>query len=138
MRIVMRDLLRHERERARTRREVIASSLAFDADAPDSNPAPDVALSEARKLERLRRLGGVLRERLLDKSRALRVFDLGCQGVEDAAEMARLVGCSVGEIYDANRQISYHAAKVLAEEELAEAARMKALRDQATKKKETA
>ena len=134
MRIAMADLLKVERSRARTRREVIASNLAFDADAPDHGPKPDEALSDARGLARLRRLGGILRERISHKARTLQVFDYGSQGIEGADELARVIGCKVSEIYDANRQIAYHAAKILAEEEQAEADRMKGLRERAKNK----
>lgn len=134
MRIVMRDLLKHQRSRASARREVIASSLAFDPDTPDPHPEPDEALSAARLRAWLGRLGGVLRERLSHNQRTLQVFDHGCKGDEDGEELAGLIGCTAQDIYDANRQIRYHADKILAEEEQAEAARMKELRERAKKK----
>jgi hypothetical protein len=136
MRIVMGDLRKRERSRAHTRREILDSSLAFDADAPDPRPEPDDALSDARGLARLRRLGGILRERISHKPRTLQVFDHGGDGIEDASELARLIGCTVLEVYDANRQIAYHAAKILAEEEQAEVEQMKSLRERARKNKE--
>jgi DNA-directed RNA polymerase specialized sigma24 family protein len=136
MRMVLADLAKRERRSARKRREVLDSTFAFDESLPNPGPAPDEALSDARGLERLRHLGGKLRERISHKPRAVQVFDHAYQGVEDADELARLIGCTVSEIYDANRQIAYHAAKVLAEEEQAEAERMKSLRERAKKNKE--
>jgi hypothetical protein len=137
MRIVMRDLLKKQRSRARTRREVTASSLPFDADAPDPNPISDQALDAARLDARLRRLGGILRERLSRNARTLQVFDLGCNGHDDATELARLIGCTPQDIYDANRQIRYHTSRILAEESQAEDGGMRVLRDRATKKEPT-
>lgn len=78
----------------------------------------------------------MLRARLLPFPHALQVFDYGCQGVETGDELARLIGCSVGDVCQANRQIARHAAKVLAEDRRNEEAKMKELRDRA-KKKET-
>jgi hypothetical protein len=133
MRIVMHDLRKLERERARTRREIPPGVLGFDADAPDPQPQPDEALDEARGLARLRRLGGMLRERIGHNARTLQVFDHNCQGVEAAEELSRLIGCSVAEVYDCNRQIAYHANHILAEEEQSEATRMKEMRESAKK-----
>jgi DNA-directed RNA polymerase specialized sigma24 family protein len=136
MRIVMRDLARRERRSAQARREVLETTLAIDESTTGKEPGADEALTDARRLDWLRMMGGKLRARLSRLPRALQVFDYACQGVEDSAELARLVGCPVGDVYQANRQIARQAAKVLAEERKSEAARMKELRERA-KKKET-
>jgi hypothetical protein len=131
MRIVIRDVARRERRSALARRE-IADSPAIEI-ASHPGPAPDEAVSDARMVERLRRLGGILRQRIAHDARMLQVFDRGCEGVEGAAELARLLDCSVHEIYAANRQIARHAMQVLAEDQSAETARMKDLRRAAEK-----
>jgi DNA-directed RNA polymerase specialized sigma24 family protein len=132
MRIVLRDLAKRERRSARPRREILDS--AMDETMEHAGPAPDEALHDARTAERLRRLGGILRQRISPSPRALQVFDLGCEGVEGADELARALHCSVREVYVANRYIARHAAQVKAEDEAAQAARMKNLRDSAKKK----
>jgi DNA-directed RNA polymerase specialized sigma24 family protein len=134
MRIVIRDLARRGWRSARARREVVEPTFAFDDRMQHPGPPPDEAVSDARTLERLRRLGDIVRQRVSHKPLTLQVFDLGYQDIDDADEMARLLGCKVNEVYDANRQIARHAARVLAEEEKKEALRMKDLREKAKKK----
>lgn len=131
-RIVMKDLARRSRRSARARKEVLDGRLATDETMADSHDPPDEALGQARELDRDRRLGGVLRERL--DPLTLRVFEQRRQGQDDGAELARLCECSVQEVYDANRSIAYHASRILAEEREAEAAGMKSLQKQAKRK----
>jgi RNA polymerase sigma factor (sigma-70 family) len=131
-RIVMREIVRRSRRSARARKEVLDGRLATDETMADSNDPPDEALGQARELDRDRRLGGVLRERL--DPLTLRVFEQRRQGQDDGAELARLCECSVQEVYDANRSIAYHASRILAEEREAEAAGMKSLQKQAKRK----
>jgi len=131
MRIVIRDLARRQRRSARARREIVDSVM--DETMAHPRPPADEALSDARGLERRRRLGGILRERIAHNARTLQVFDRTCEGIEDAGELARLLGCTVADVYAANRQIARHAAQVLAEDEAAEVARMKDVRQAAKK-----
>jgi hypothetical protein len=133
MRIVMRDLARLDRRAARARREV-ADSKAI-ARAQSEIPSAEDAFSDKSRLEWMRRMAERLRERLLSRGRALRVLDARVDGVERAEDLARLLDCPVEEIYDANRQIAYHAAQVLADERTAEATMMKAKRERAMKGK---
>jgi DNA-directed RNA polymerase specialized sigma24 family protein len=130
-RVVMVDLAKARRRRAATRREVPGDLLALAEEMPHAGPAPDEALSDARLRGRLERLGGRLRESIGHLPRAVQVFDLGCQGVEKPDEQAHAIGCDVREVYEANRQIARHAARVLADEQKEEAARMNALREKA-------
>jgi len=127
-RIVMREIVRRGRRSARARKEVLDGRLATDETMADSSEA----LGLARELDRARRLGGVLRERL--DPLTLRVFEQRRQGQDDGAELARLCECSVREVYDANRTIAYHASRILAEERKSEAAGMKKLQKQAKTK----
>lgn len=135
-RIVMRDLARRARRSARARREVLDGRLAFDETTGDEGDLADAALEQARELERDRRLGGLLGQRL--DPMALRVFGHRCQGKDDCAELAIVCQCSVEDVYDANQRIAYHAGRILAEEREAEAAKMKDLQEQAKKKKKWA
>jgi len=131
MRIVMTDLARREHRSARARREVLSWKKVKRARSPGL-PA-DEALDDAREIHRLQHNGEILRERLATRPRALQVFDARRAGTERADDLARLLGCPVEEIYDANEQIAYHAARVLAGEQEAEEARMTELRDRAKK-----
>jgi hypothetical protein len=131
MRMVMTDLARRERRSSRARHEILSPKKVKRA--RSLAPIADQALDDARRLDRMRRSGEVLRERLATRPRALQVLDARMEGTERADELAQLLGCQVEEVYEANRQIAYHAAKVLAEEQAAEDARMKELRDRAKK-----
>lgn len=110
--------------------------LAFDETTGDERELADGELEQARELERDRRLGGLLRQRL--DPMALRVFEHRCQGKDDCAELAIVCQCSVEDVYDANQRIAYQAGRVLAEERQAEADKMKDLQEQAKKKKKWA
>jgi DNA-directed RNA polymerase specialized sigma24 family protein len=115
MRIVIRDLARRERRSARTRREAPGMDIEeLERLAP--HPAPDAEglLHDARELERLRRMGATVRERIDRAERTAQVFDLACRGITRAADVATRLGCTVEEVYDSNEQIAYHAAKVRA------------------------
>jgi DNA-directed RNA polymerase specialized sigma24 family protein len=133
MRIVIRDLGVQERRKAARRLEV-GDPEAVD-NAEGTFPAPDQLVAEARNRERLERLGAVLRERIAHSERTAQVFDCACEGLEKAEEIAARVGCTVAEVYDSNRQIGYHAGRILAEERAAEKARMKALRERGKNQK---
>jgi RNA polymerase sigma factor (sigma-70 family) len=131
-RIVMKDLARRGRRSARARREVLDGRLATDETIADSHDLPDEALGLARDVDRDRRLAKVLRQRLDPET--LRVFELRCQGQNDASELARQCECSIPQVYDANQRIAYHASCILAEERKSEAAGMKNLQKQAKTK----
>jgi hypothetical protein len=131
-RMVMRDLGRRGRRSARARREVLDGRLATDETTADPRDPPDEALHGARELDRDRRLGGLLRQRL--RGTALHVFDRRCEGHDDGAEMARLCRCTIEQIYEANRTIAYQASRILAEERKTEAHKMKNLQTRAKKK----
>jgi DNA-directed RNA polymerase specialized sigma24 family protein len=123
MRIVLRDLARRERRSARARREVVDSRLVADLHTVDPAPTAEQAVSDARSLSRLRRLGAIVRDRLASSLRALQVFDLGAEGVDEVSEQAARLGCSPMEIRAAQQTIARHAQRVLQEDRREEARR---------------
>jgi hypothetical protein len=132
MRIVIREIAQKGWRSAQARREVLDEEIA-DAPASESVPRPDEAVDRSREAELHRELGRILRGRLVGLP--LAVFDRLCVDDEEScADMARALSCSVKEVYDANRVIAYHAAKVKAEYEQAEERRMKQARSRATKR----
>ena len=133
MRIVMRDLAKREQRSSRNRHEVLSPKKV--AKAQSMAPIADEALADARKLHRLQAMGEAVRERLATRPLALKVFDARMAGTERADDLSRLFARTVEEIYDANSQIVYHAANVLREQQEAEEAEMKELRERAIKEK---
>jgi DNA-directed RNA polymerase specialized sigma24 family protein len=137
MRLVM-DTLAIDRARSgHARFEVVNSSLAINEETMDPAPVPDKALHDARKLAWWRRLGDLLLEKVSARDPlAKSVFLAACEGAETPNEQAAKIGCTVAEVYEAQRRLKYHGACILAQDREAEAARMKALRASA-KKRET-
>jgi hypothetical protein len=133
MRMVMRDLTKQERRSSRNRHEVLSPKKVVKA--RSTAPVADVALADARATHRRHQMGEILRERLAARPFTLRVFDARLGGVERADDLARLFVCTIEEIYEANRQIVYHAANVLREQREAEDAEMKERRERARKDK---
>jgi DNA-directed RNA polymerase specialized sigma24 family protein len=131
MRFWMRKLNTKERRTSRARREVTEDHYAIDERTEDPHERPDDALAEARALARERELGKRLDERLAPLPRPKQVFALRREGIADCDEIARQCHCKVEEVYDANRQIAYYGACLLAEEREEEARRMKELRARA-------
>jgi DNA-directed RNA polymerase specialized sigma24 family protein len=132
-RLVMRDLARQWRLSAQSRREVLDDGTTLDETKDDLSDPPDDALDAARKNERDKKLGALLRQRL--DPLALRVFEQRCEGEDTATHLARVCKCSVDDVYDANRRIAYQASVILAEENEAEASRMMGLQKQSKKKR---
>lgn len=134
MRLVM-DRIAIERARGGHRRfEVLDEGITFDQGTVDPKPPADEALHAERNLAWLRHLGTVLMGRLRGKDPvALKVFEVACEGVEEPQEQAKRMGCPVEDVYEALRRLRYNGAKVRAEEEQAEAERMKRAREEARK-----
>ncbi|MGH7435517.1 MAG: sigma-70 family RNA polymerase sigma factor [Polyangiaceae bacterium] len=127
LRMVIRDLGRAMRDRAKTHRFDPLETIQDAVVSPERNP--EQAAARAEELERLVRLAEELRRRLaLRSERTLAVFDLICGGVERAADIAEHLGCPVEQVYDANRQIAYHAAQVSADDEAEQEAKTALLR----------
>jgi DNA-directed RNA polymerase specialized sigma24 family protein len=115
LRIVITDLGRQQRRSACERLWVPTENV--EEIAFDPRPDPERAAARAEELDRLVRLAEELRRRLAQRSeRTLAVFDLVCGGVERASDIAEHLGCPVEEVYDANEQIAYHAARINAED----------------------
>ena len=110
MRVVIRDLARDRRRIGAGRHEVLDEDEVRHARSPGQGSAD--LLSDAQDLDHLRRRGAILRARLADQPRAVAVFDLTCAGIDAPSEIAERLGCTVEEVYAANRQIIYHASKV--------------------------
>jgi hypothetical protein len=123
LRMVIRDLGRAARKRADRRPHARIDEIENSVRDPGRNP--EEAAARAEELERLVRLAEELRRRLAQRSeQTLAVFDILCTGLERAGDIAEQLGCPVEQVYDANRQIAYHAARVDAEEREQQEARM--------------
>jgi DNA-directed RNA polymerase specialized sigma24 family protein len=93
--------------------------------------------------ERRRTLGvhRMLAERLLERLRpkhplAVRVFEQKCQGIDEPAELARLLACSVDDVYDATQLLKRTAERIREEWEEEERRRMADLRKKEQEKKD--
>ncbi|HEV3189106.1 MAG TPA: hypothetical protein VGY54_01345 [Polyangiaceae bacterium] len=129
---VMKFLNIDERRLARATLEVVDSNLARDDVIVDPAPMPDEAVNDRRELDRLRRLGQLLIDRLEpDDEDARQVLFHGAQGVEGRADLADKIGCSEQAVQNAQRRIARLASEILDEERAAEAKRMSELRETA-------
>jgi DNA-directed RNA polymerase specialized sigma24 family protein len=132
MRDVMRDLRYEESRSARALHEVVDSGLARDDAMVDGAPLADESLHHHRKLSWLRHLGNKLLDKLKGEDPiAVRSLELGLSGTDDLDEQARILGCPIEEIYDAQRRLKYHGKLIREEDEAAEARRMDELRKKA-------
>jgi DNA-directed RNA polymerase specialized sigma24 family protein len=103
---------------------VTEGALSFARGAP-----ADMQLHYHRTLAVMRMLGERLVDRIRDKHPlAVRVFDLAAEGVETAAEQARILACPIEDVYEADRVLKYHGQIVKDEWELSEEKRMAQLR----------
>jgi DNA-directed RNA polymerase specialized sigma24 family protein len=117
-RFVMKKLARKRWRASRRKREVLTDRDVIDDTYQHEAPLPDDAIGEREQLAEDRRRGELLRQRLNPLTR--RVFERRCEGIDDAAELARLCSCKVSQIYVANELIVYHANRIIAEERQAE------------------
>jgi DNA-directed RNA polymerase specialized sigma24 family protein len=98
----------------------------------------DDELQDHREIAWLRHLGQRLLAQLGGRDDlAERVFHLAATGIEEPADQAQELGCSVDAIYEATRRLKYHGARAKAEEEAADADRMKSVRERARKAERT-
>ena len=58
-------------------------------------------------------------------------FELNSRGIDKPEEQAALLGCSVEDVYEANRRLKYHGERIRNEWEAPENLRMKELRERA-------
>jgi DNA-directed RNA polymerase specialized sigma24 family protein len=133
MRLVMDHVVIRRARGGYARFEQVDSPVV-DATAVDRNPPADQALHDQRELARQRRLGNLLMDKLEGRDPvAVKVFRAACEGIEDPAEQAAAIGCEASEVYEALRRLKYHGASIAAEDERAEALRMKQAREGARK-----
>jgi len=108
-----KDVLWKEHERAAHRREVPASP-AHDATAADPQAGTDERMADhAGHEDDMRRAQRVL-DRLDDRSREM--LRLQQEGVDDGADLAARLGCTVREIYRMRERVAHHRDRVLDEE----------------------
>jgi DNA-directed RNA polymerase specialized sigma24 family protein len=88
----------------------------YDDDVPPSSsrgvPSPERALAEREEEASRQQAKADLRAHLAGEPIALRMWDLAEEGVRGSAEMAQRIGCSVAEVYNAQRRITYHARRL--------------------------
>jgi DNA-directed RNA polymerase specialized sigma24 family protein len=111
--------------------EVTAGDKSYAEDDPQ-----DEEVEARRVLDVQRTLG----EQLLAKVRgkhpvAARVFELTCQGIDDATEQAGIIGCPVEEVHRARDTLKRIGAQIRDEWELSEQKRMADLRRKHQEKK---
>jgi DNA-directed RNA polymerase specialized sigma24 family protein len=134
MRVIVHNIARNEWRSARSRRVALDGGVAGEEMAAHPDEGPDALSHDQRQLETQRELGRILRSRL--SGLPLQVFDRLCADDAEACEqMASALGCTVKQIYDANRVIAYHGSKVKAEYEEAERLRLEDLRSRATNRR---
>jgi hypothetical protein len=133
---VMHDLAIAKRRTWAARSITYDSEIATEEASVDPGPVADEALEARRTLGWLRRLAQALRPRVAHDGRTTKVFELVMSGVEDRAELAAKVPCSVPELGRALETLKYHAKLVRAEDRRAAAARMSDLKAQARMRRE--
>jgi hypothetical protein len=129
MSYVMRQSLDRIFRQASAKREVPGGG-SYDLPEVDSlEPPPDEELQRRETLAFWRSTMNQVKARLGDKHwLARQVVDLAARGIEEPAAQAKMLGCPVGDIYQARDTLKYHAKAVLEERERAERARMERLR----------
>jgi DNA-directed RNA polymerase specialized sigma24 family protein len=127
---LMSGLASNESRSSRALHEVVDSTLARDDATVDGAPLANEALDAHRELARFRDMGERLLAKLGEKHPiATKAFRLAMEGFESPAEQAERIPCLVEEVYDAYRVLRYHARLIRAEEEEAEARRMRERRE---------
>jgi DNA-directed RNA polymerase specialized sigma24 family protein len=135
MSFALRDTWKEKmRRRAATERPDEGVTAGDKSVAPGA--LPDMELHRRRTFAVQRMLGERLLARIRDKyPTAVRVFELACQGIEEPAEQARILGCSPEDIYEAQRVLKRHGRAIKEEWELSEERRMADLRAKYQKEK---
>jgi DNA-directed RNA polymerase specialized sigma24 family protein len=103
------------KRRGEARHPTVGESVLSDhRPGPDAEPepTPEERLAHAEDLARLEGWLDKLLVRLAGDEVALAKIELMRDGIDDAAEQAARIGCSVKDTYRANERIAYHAALV--------------------------
>ncbi len=109
---VIRDIHIEGKRRGHGRFEVVDSHVEADEDAADPAPLPDEEIAKRRDLARLRELGVELRSRVSHMPHAGQVFELACQGLDDATEVAAKLECRVEDVYQAHRTLKRYGSDI--------------------------
>lgn len=124
MSIVMRDTWKNKLRRMSAGERPDEEVTAGDKSYAEGDPQ-DEETEARRELDVQRMLGEKLLARVRDKHpKAARVFELTCQGIDEPAEQARIIGCKVEEVYDAMDTLKRNAKPIRDEWELSEQKRM--------------
>jgi DNA-directed RNA polymerase specialized sigma24 family protein len=132
---VMTRVWSREMRKASAHREILDGGLAHDETHPSHAPPVDDELDGLRAI--------AVRQSLLDEvvaaiesktPLARPICELGAQGIEEPAEQARMLDCSVQAIYDTLKILKRHAKSALDEWDRTERRRMMAAQATAPKK----
>jgi RNA polymerase sigma factor (sigma-70 family) len=134
MAFVMQQHWTQQKRRLRFRNEVSDEGVAQERTSSDSAPVDD-EVDRTRTLEVRRELGERVFARLEDPL-TRKVFKLGAEEDLKPSVQAERLGCSVGAIQLAYKQITYHGRIVLEEWNESEKRRMDELRERAMKPEE--
>jgi hypothetical protein len=135
MSYVMRHIWDEDMRRARVKRELIDEDVTRDKGTVSRVPPVDDELDRLRSLAVLQGLGARLIDEIGDKFPiATKVYELGAAGVEEPAEQAAIIQCSVEEVYEATRTLKHHARRIRGDYDREEERRMRELREQHEKK----
>jgi hypothetical protein len=134
-------VMRHqwaERMKTWAARNVAADpAITRDENTVGTEPPADEQLHDRREYHELRSLGAQLLLEIGPKHPiAKRSFELGAQGIEDPEEQAKIIGCTVEEIYRAQDTLKRYAKRIREEHDQAEERRMRELREKHEKTKD--
>ena len=109
---VIRDIHIENKRRGYGRFEKVDSHLAADEDAAHPGPLPDEEIAQRSDLARLKELGIELRSRISHLPHAGQVFDLACEGLDDATKVAAKLECRIEDVYQAHRTLKRYASDI--------------------------
>ncbi|MBV9947504.1 MAG: hypothetical protein JOZ69_11685, partial [Myxococcales bacterium] len=89
---------------------------------PDSSPSADKQIEGAQELARQQRVATKLMARVAKDPIIPAMLEHRKAGISTATELARLLRCSVKDIYRAHDRLTHHRERVLEEERRQEAA----------------
>jgi DNA-directed RNA polymerase specialized sigma24 family protein len=123
---------------SRVQHEVVDSTIARDENTRSAEPRADAQAHRARTYALHKMLGDKLLAELASKNPlAVRLFQLGGQGIDEPAEQAAILEVPVEDVYRANEVLRYHGQRIREEWEQSEERRMKELRDKDAERRRT-